>query len=60
MTVEQRQAAGYLGVDGTVVGIEGCVNPFSLTINAPVIKSSSANVDLNNKKVTINVNVTAN
>ena len=60
MTVEQRQAAGYLGVDGTVVGIEGGVNPFSLTINAPVIKSSSANVDLNNKKVTINVNVTAN
>lgn len=60
MTVEQRQAAGYLGVDGTVVGIEGGVNPFSLTLNAPVIKSSSANVDLNNKKVTINVNVTAN
>ena len=60
MTVEQRQAAGYLGVDGTVVGIEGGVNPFSLTLHAPSINSSSANVDLNNKKVTINVNVTAN
>nr|WP_295288367.1 hypothetical protein [uncultured Prevotella sp.] len=60
MTVEQRQAAGYLGVDGTVVGIEGGVNPYSLTLHAPSINSSSANVDLNNKKVTINVNVTAN
>lgn len=60
MTVEQRQAAGYLGVDGTVVGIEGGVNPFSLTLHAPSIKSNSTNVDLNNKKVTINVNVTAN
>ena len=60
MTVEQRQTAGYLGVDGTVVGIEGGVNPFSLTLHTPSINSSSANVDLNNKKVTINVNVTAN
>lgn len=60
MTVEQRQAAGYLGVDGTVVGIEGGVNPYSLTLHAPSINSNSANVDLNNKKVTINANVTAN
>lgn len=60
MTVEQRQTAGYLGVDGMVVGIEGGVNPFSLTLHAPSIKSNSTNVDLNNKKVTINVNVTAN
>ena len=60
MTVEQRQAAGYLGVDGTVVGIEGGVNPFSLTLHAPTINSYGANIDLNSKKVTINVNVTAN
>lgn len=60
ITSEQRQTAGYLGVDGTVVGIEGGVNPYSLAIHAPVINSKSANVDLNNKKVTINVNVTAN
>lgn len=60
MNVEQRQAAGYLGVDGTVVGIEGGVNPYSLTLHAPSINSYGANVDLNSKKVTINVNVTAN
>lgn len=59
LTTEQRQAAGYLGVDGTVVGVEGGVNPYSLTIHAPSVNSSSANVDLTNKKVTINVNVTA-
>ena len=59
LTTEQRQAAGYLGVDGTVVGIEGGVNPYSLTIHTPSINSSSANVDLTNKKVNINVNVTA-
>lgn len=60
MTADQLKSAGYLGVDGTVVGIEGGVNPYSLAIHAPVINSKSANVDLNNKKVTINVNVTAN
>ena len=59
MTAEQLKSAGYLGVDGTVVGIEGGVNPYSLTIHAPSINSKSANVDLTNKKVTINVNVTA-
>lgn len=60
MTAEQLKSAGYLGVDGTVVGIEGGVNPYTLTIHAPSINSKSANVDLTNKKVTINVNVTAN
>lgn len=60
MTAEQLKTAGYLGVDGTVVGIEGGVNPYSLTIHAPSINSKSTTVDLNKKKVTINVNVTAN
>lgn len=60
MTAEQLKTAGYLGVDGTVIGIEGGVNPYSLTIHAPSINSKSAIVDLDNKKVTINVNVTAN
>lgn len=60
MTAEQLKSAGYLGVDGTVVGIEGGVNPYSLIIHAPSINSKSTTVDLNKKKVTINVNVTAN
>lgn len=60
LTAEQLKASGYLGVDDTVVGVEGGVNPYSLTIHAPSINSKSANIDLTNKKVTINVNVTAN
>jgi len=60
MTKDQLQSAGYLGVDGTVVGIEGGVNPFSLTLHAPNVTSKGANVDLNNKKVTISVTATAN
>lgn len=60
MTKEQLKTAGYLGVDGTVVGVEGGANPYSLTLHSPSINSNSATIDLNNKKVTINVNVTAN
>lgn len=60
LTKEQLQAAGYLGVDGTVVGAEGGVNPFSLTLHTPNVTSKGANVDLSNKKVTISVTATAN
>ena len=60
MTKDQLQANGYLGVDGTVVGIEGGANPYSLTLHTPSVTSKGANVDLNNKKVTINVTATAN
>lgn len=60
MTAEQLKTAGYLGVDGTVVGIEGGANPYTLTLHSPSINSNSATVDQSSKKVTINVNVTAN
>ncbi len=60
MTKDQLQSADYLGVDGTVVGAEGGVNPFSLTLHTPNVTSKGANVDLNNKKVTISVTATAN
>lgn len=60
LSAEQLKTAGYLGTDESVVGIEGGVNPYSLTLNSPSINSNSATVDIKNKKVTINVNVTAN
>ena len=60
MNAAQLKAAGYLGVDGTVVGIEGGVNPYSLTLHTPSIHSKSTNIDVKNKNVTINVNVTTN
>lgn len=59
MTEEQLKAANYLGTDGTVVGIEGGVNPYTLERHIPVITQKGTKVDLDSKKVIINVNVTA-
>ena len=51
--------AGRVGLDGTPVGIEGGVNPYSLTIHAPSINIKSSKVDGDTKTVTINVSATA-
>lgn len=59
MTAEQLKAANYLGTDGTVVGCEGGVNPYTLERHVPVITQKGTKVDLDTKKVIINVNVTA-
>lgn len=59
LTADQLKEAGYLGTDGTVIGCEGGVNPYSLVHHAPVITQKGVKVDLENKKVIINVNVTA-
>ena len=59
LTADQLKEAGYLGTDGTIIGCEGGVNPYSLVRHAPVITQKGVKVDLNNKKVIINVNVTA-
>lgn len=59
MTAEQLKAANYLGTDGTVVGCEGGVNPYTLERHVPVITQKGTKVDLDSKKVIINVNVTA-
>lgn len=60
MNAAQLKDAGYIGLDGTVVGIEGGVNPYSLTSHTPSIKPESINIDTKNKTVNININVTAN
>lgn len=59
LTADQLKEAGYLGTDGTIIGCEGGVNPYSLVRHAPVITQKGTKVDLDNKKVIINVNVTA-
>ena len=59
LTADQLKEAGYLGTDGTIIGCEGGVNPYSLVRHAPVITQKGVKVDLENKKVIINVNVTA-
>lgn len=59
LTADQLKEAGYLGTDGTIIGCEGGVNPYSLVRHAPVITQKGTKVDFDNKKVIINVNVTA-
>lgn len=59
LTADQLKKAGYLGTDGTVVGCEGGVNPYTLERHVPVITQKGTKVDLDSKKVIINVNVTA-
>lgn len=59
LTADQLKEAGYLGTDGTIIGCEGGVNPYSLVRHTPVITQKGVKVDLDNKKVIINVNVTA-
>lgn len=59
LTADQLKKAGYLGTDSTVVGCEGGVNPYTLERHVPVITQKGTKVDLDSKKVIINVNVTA-
>ena len=54
---EQLIEKGYLGTDGTVVGIEGGTTPFTLVpINTRIIDNSSS-VDVSLGKVSVDVNV---
>ncbi len=50
------QSNGYLGTDGTVVGIYGGDTPYTLVPSVPTVTDSSLNLDLDNK--TLNVNLT--
>ena len=57
LTDEQLMSAGYVGTDGTVIGINGGETPFSLTTNAPKITDFSTTVDSETLKVTVNLKV---
>ena len=48
------------GTDGTVVGINGGSTPFTLVPSNPKVNKYSLNVDTQNKKLTVNVSVSAN
>lgn len=58
-TKENLILKGYLGIDGTVVGIDGGTNPFSLDPNTPSVYDSNISVDnaTNKLKVTLKVKV---
>lgn len=50
---------GYLGNDGTVVGIYGGSNPYTLELNVPRITSSKIALDRENKVLNVNLKVTS-
>lgn len=53
-------STSMLGTDGTVIGIKGGTTPFTLVPNNPKVINYNLNVDAVNKKLTVNVSVTAN
>lgn len=56
-TKEELIERGYLGTDGTVVGIEGGAYPYTLTPLNTQITTSVLTVDETTKKVTVDVEV---
>lgn len=48
---------GYLGADGTIVGINGGDTPFTLESSVPTVTSSELNLDLENRKLNVKLTV---
>lgn len=46
---------GYLGNDGTVVGRYGGQTPYTLTLAVPVVKSSDVKLDMENRVLNVNL-----
>lgn len=51
---------GYIGTDGTVVGIEGGSAPFTLEPSVPKVTNSTVAYDAANKLLKVNLTVTTN
>lgn len=51
---------GYIGTDGTVVGIEGGSSPFTLEPSVPKVTNSTVAYDAANKLLKVNLTVTTN
>lgn len=56
LTDEQLSAAGYLGTDGTVVGITGGAAPFTLA--SPVLRITDHNIEVDNEQRKLKVTLT--
>ena len=59
-TAEQLRQNNYLGYDGTVYGVEGGVNPFSLKRHVPVFTTKSLSIDPIKKELSADIKVTTN
>lgn len=60
ITNEALQNNNLLGNDGKVVGIYGGTTPFTLVPSVPTVTSSKIAVDAANKKLNVDIKVTAN
>lgn len=54
------QSNGYLGNDGTIVGIYGGTTGYSLYPKVPTVESSTIKVDTENQKLNVSLKVKAN
>lgn len=59
-TKDELIAAGYLGNDGTVVGVEGGNTPYTLVPSSIIVTESLLKVDNANKKLNVTLKVTSN
>lgn len=57
MSDEELKNAGYLGTDGTVIGINGGATPFDLTSSRPNVSEYKIDIDPQTRKMTINLKV---
>ena len=57
LTDNELNTRGYLGTDGTVVGINGGDTPFTLVSSVPTVTSSELNVDLEQRKLNVKLTV---
>lgn len=53
----QLQSNGYLGTDGTIVGIYGGDTPYTLEPSVPKVTSSSLDLDLEKKELNVKLTV---
>lgn len=54
------ESRGYIGTDGTVVGIEGGSTPFTLEPTVPKVTNSTVHYDAASKMLKVNLTVTTN
>lgn len=60
LSKDELLQAGYLGTDGTVVGIEGGNTPYTLTPNSVNVNNAKLDVDMEKKVLNVTLKVAAN
>lgn len=56
-TCESTPQSSYVGTDGTIIGIKGGETPYTLEPNVPKVTDSNLQLDMENKKLNVNLTV---